>query len=74
MILKEKQYCEYFVTTFKFIFISLRGVSPLDMQRLENCAISGELRVLTLGLQVPYAYPAMCGIQREAKKILDYYY
>ena len=43
-------------------------VAHMHTQCLNNSAEYGEQSVLALGSQVPSAYPAMCGIQREAKK------
>ena len=44
------------------------SVPLLNTQCFQNSAESGELSVLTLGSQVPCAYPAMCGIQCKTKK------
>ena len=56
--------------------IPTRGNSICDIfnfttQRaiLKNSAETGERSALTLGSQVPFAYPAMCRIQSESKKI-----
>ena len=44
-------------------------VPPPNTQCLKNMVESDNGSVLTLGSQIPSAYPDKCGIQREAKKI-----
>ena len=45
----------------------------MDSWKCRDQSRRSQRSVLTLGSQVPLAYPAMCGIQYETKKIVTYH-
>ena len=64
---REHKTCTIWTENKKLKSLSATYIfNSITEQMLQNLVESVERRILTLLSQVPFAYPDMCGIQREA--------